>query len=200
MLRTGGFEPKKIAQVRERQMKNAGLIDAQDPAHTSLSELQATALARYRHALAQNGNCERLLSGSDDFSLFLWDLQTGKNVARLVGHQQPIPDCKFSPDGAFIASASFDKSIRLWDGRTGRFLAALRGHVQKVFQVCWSADSRLLMSGSADSTLKVWDVQKRKLLKDLPGHADEVYTTDWAQDGSRACSGAKDRVVKMWRF
>lgn len=122
---------------------------------------------------------EKLVSGSDDFTLFLWkpekekkpigtfhdfNIQLNQSIvrnilrkyflARMTGHQQLINDVKFSPDGRLIASASFDKSIKLWESNTGTYISSLRGHVQAVYSIAWSADSRLLVSGSADSTLK----------------------------------------------
>lgn len=119
---------------------------------------------------------ELLVSGSDDFTLMLWDPSSGKKpITRMTGHQQPINYVIFSPDGRFIASASFDKSVKLWNGLTGKFITSFRGHVQAVYQVCWSADSRLLVSSSKDSTMKVWDIAAKKLKMDLPGHADEVF-------------------------
>ncbi|XP_012216041.1 notchless protein homolog 1 [Linepithema humile] len=143
---------------------------------------------------------ERLVSGSDDFTLFLWKPEKEKKpIARMTGHQQLINDVKFSPDGRTIASASFDKSIKLWNSNTGTYIASLRGHVQAVYSVAWSADSRLLVSGSADSTLKVWNMKTKKLSQDLPGHADEVYAVDWSPDGLRVASGGKDKVLRLWQ-
>ncbi|XP_068946040.1 notchless protein homolog 1 isoform X2 [Petaurus breviceps papuanus] len=143
---------------------------------------------------------ERLVSGSDDFTLFLWSPSEDKKpLQRMLGHQALINQVLFSPDARIIASASFDKSVKLWEGKTGKYLASLRGHVAAVYQIAWSADSRLLVSGSSDSTLKVWDVKTRKLTMDLPGHADEVFAVDWSPDGQRVASGGKDKCLRIWR-
>ncbi|NWT58431.1 NLE1 protein, partial [Erythrocercus mccallii] len=162
----------------------------------SVSEMKDRALQRYNEVRGQEP--ERLVSGSDDFTLFLWrPAEDKKPLERMTGHQALINQVLFSPDTRIIASASFDKSIKLWDGRTGKYLTSLRGHVSAVYQIAWSADSRLLVSGSSDSTLKVWDAKTRKLAIDLPGHADEVYAVDWSPDGQRVASGGKDKCLRM---
>ena len=84
----------------------------------------------------QGSEPERLVSGSDDFTLFLWQPEKEKkSTARMTGHMQLINEVKFSPDTRLIASASFDKSVKLWDGRTGKFITSFRGHVNRVYQV-----------------------------------------------------------------
>ncbi|XP_065177518.1 notchless protein homolog 1-like [Sycon ciliatum] len=183
-IRTGAYDPGKPQKVAV--------------AEATAEEL--TALAEERYDNAKAGGKELMVSGSDDYTLFLWEPANDKKpIARMTGHQQLINDVRFSPDTRFIASASFDKSVKLWEGRTGKFIATLRGHVNAVYQVAWSADSRLLCSGSRDSTLKVWDIRERTLLMDLPGHADEVFAVDWSPDGERVASGGKDKVLKVWR-
>ena len=88
------------------------------------------------------GGGERLVSCSDDFTLFMWDPENSKRpVLRMTGHVQAVNHIAFSPDGRYLASASFDRKVKVWDGRTGKFIATLHGHVAAVYQVCWSADS-----------------------------------------------------------
>uniref|UniRef100_A0AAZ3S0N7 Notchless protein homolog 1 n=1 Tax=Oncorhynchus tshawytscha TaxID=74940 RepID=A0AAZ3S0N7_ONCTS len=183
VLRTGAFEPADAT------------INPQDQTGT-FEELKEKALQRYNKVRGEAP--ERLVSGSDDFTLFLWNpAEDKKPLARLTGHSALINEVLFSPDTRLLASASFDKSIKIWDGRTGKYLQSLRGHVAAVYQVAWSADSRLMVSGSSDSTLKVWDIKTGKLHTDLPGHADEVFAVDWSPDGQRVVSGGKDKCLRM---
>ncbi|RHZ47531.1 hypothetical protein Glove_578g34 [Diversispora epigaea] len=175
-----------------------GAIDHTGKKPKDENEAKEWALTRYKAATGNKP--ERLVSGSDDFTMFIWEpSESKKPIARLTGHQKLVNHASFSPNGNMFASASFDNSVKLWDGLTGRFIASLRGHVGPVYQVCWSSDSRLLISASKDSTLKIWDLKTKKIKIDLPGHLDEVYSVDWSPSGEKVASGGKDRQLKIWR-
>lgn len=144
---------------------------------------------------------ERLISGSDDFTLYLWHPTESKHpIKRLTGHQQLVNHIAFSPDGRYFASGSFDKKVKVWCGKSGSYLCTLTGHVGAVYQVSWSSDSRFLVSASKDSTAKLWEIPSGKRAKEtLPGHADEVYALDWSPNGSSVATGSKDRTIKIWK-
>lgn len=125
----------------------------------------AAAKERFLKAATIQGEVvERLVSASDDFTMFLWEPAKGtKHIARLMGHQKQVNHVTFSPDGLLIASSAFDNHTKLWNARDGKFINTLRGHVGPVYQCAFSPDSRLLVTGSKDTTLKVWDMKTHKL-------------------------------------
>lgn len=104
-------------------------METEDP-----EQMKKIALERYNKL--KGAADERLISCSDDHTLFMWDpVKKSEPVIRLTGHQQQVIMAAFSPDGKYLVSASFDKSLRLWDGFSGKFITVLRGHVGSVYQV-----------------------------------------------------------------
>ncbi|TLD18062.1 hypothetical protein PspLS_10519 [Pyricularia sp. CBS 133598] len=179
-----------------------GFFDHTKTVPTTAEDKTAKAKERYEKAARVGGKIvERLVSASDDFTMYLFDpLNDGtKPIARMIGHQKQVNHVTFSPDGSMIASAGWDNATKLWNARDGKFINTLRGHVAPVYQCSFSADSRLLVTASKDTTLKVWNVRTGKLATDLPGHEDEVYGVDWSPDGQRVGSGGRDKAVRLWR-
>lgn len=72
------------------------------------------------NSVAYSPDGKRIVSGSDDTTVRVWDVETRKEVFELLrGHTGWVWSVAFSPDGTLIASASMDKTIRLWDANTG---------------------------------------------------------------------------------
>ncbi|EKF39662.1 hypothetical protein MOQ_000111 [Trypanosoma cruzi marinkellei] len=176
-----------------------GAFDHEEKKFDSRDEMQKYAERRYKEVVTRFGYHERLISCSDDNTMFLWAPQEQTTpLGRLTGHQGAVFHIQFSPDGTLIASCSADKSVKLWNAADGKFITTFRGHVAPVYHVSWSLDSRLLVSGGRDSTLKLWSVSKRELVEDLAGHCDEIFSTDWSPDGQRVATGSKDKKVLIW--
>jgi cytochrome c len=99
-----------------------------------------------------------LISGGDDFDIYLWSLETGTST-RLEGHQGKVAEIAISPDGAWFASASWDGSIGLWPSAGGepRFLT---GHDASVSDVTFTPDGAGLYSASADGTIRYWPLDR----------------------------------------
>jgi WD domain, G-beta repeat len=58
---------------------------------------------------------KRLASAARDRAIWLWDLATGQDVARLEGHTNYVFSLAFNPDGMGLVSGSGDNTVMFWD-------------------------------------------------------------------------------------
>jgi WD40 repeat protein len=148
--------------------------------------------------VALSGDGRRAVSASDDRTLKVWDVETGRELHTLRGHMSPVFGVALSVDGRRAVSASSDKTLKVWDVETGRELRTFQGHTDAVNGVALSGDGRRAVSASDDRTLKVWDVETGRELRTLQGHTDAVNGVALSGDGFRAVSASDDRTLKVW--
>jgi WD40 repeat protein len=138
-----------------------------------------------------------LATASDDGTVRLWDVATGKTRTTLTGHTDRATAVGFSPDGRTLATASIDGTVRLWDVETGKTRTTLTGHTDAVNYVSFSPDGRTLATASTDATVRLWDVATGKTRTTLTGHTSEVWSVDFSSDG-RTLATAGDHTVRLW--
>ncbi len=66
-------------------------------------------------SVAFSADGKRIVSGSMDKTLRLWDSETGQQRRSLKGHLHFVTSVDFSPNGQRIVSGSYDRTLRVWD-------------------------------------------------------------------------------------
>lgn len=140
----------------------------------------------------------RVVSGSDDGTLKVWDVESGIELYTLIGHSNKVKAVAMTPDGRRVVSGSTDQTLKVWDIVSGTELTTLRGHTDEVAAVAVTADGRCAVSGSDDRTLKVWDLESGAELRTLTGHSLWVTAVAMTPDGRLAISGSGDNTLKVW--
>ena len=140
----------------------------------------------------------RALTGSEDHTVRVWDVDSGQCLRVLEGHSNSVLSVAWSSDARRALSGSSDNTVRLWDVDSGQCLRVLEGHSNSVLSVAWSSDARRALSGSDDKTVRLWDVDSGQCLRVLEGHSDNVWSVAWSSDARRAFSGAINGVWREW--
>ena len=137
----------------------------------------------------------RLVSGSHDDDIKVWDVVQGSCEATLYGHRKQVSSLALLPDGR-LASGSADQTIKIWDVAHKNCVTTLSGHTNTVLALAVLPDGRLA-SGSGDKLIKVWDVVSQRCEATLSGHTNPVAALTLLSDG-RLASGSWDHSIKIW--
>ncbi|KYG02678.1 hypothetical protein BE21_54600 [Sorangium cellulosum] len=170
-LRSAGWEAERIARTLKLP-RGLPKIRLRHPVRMWAGEERTL----YGHgdgvkACAISPDGQRIVSGSRDETLKVWDLATGKLLFTLEGHGDGVKACAISPDGQHVVSGSRDETVKVWDLATGKLLSTLEGHAGWINACAFSPDGQRIVSASNDGTLKVWGLATGELLSTLEEHA-----------------------------
>ena len=144
----------------------------------------------------------KIVTGSDDRTLRLWDARTGDPIgAPMTGQEGPIWSVAFSPDGTRIVSVSKVGFIAYWDAKTGNPV----GEGIPVYEfgatgLAISPDGMRLVSGDmVDNALRIWDMQTgAQIGAPMTGHEARILSIAFSRDGSRIVSGDAVGRLHLW--
>ena len=151
--------------------------------------------------VAFSADGKRIISGSEDRTIRIWDAQTGITaLGPLKMHTGGLVCVTFSPDGTRFASGAKDRVVLLWDAVTGKVISRpFKGHTESAVCLGFSPDGKRMITGSLDETICIWDTEKPGgNITTLMGHTGPVTCAIFTPDGKRIVSGSEDYTVRIW--
>jgi WD40 repeat protein len=161
------------------------------------------------NALAMSADGKRLLSGSDDATLRLWNPTNSEQLAQVqekggaaVWAVAVAPDGKrcLNSVGAVTERVKIkDYAIRLRD-ETLMEIRQLVGHTDEVRCLVFLPDGKRALSAGLDRSIRLWDLDQGKEIRRFVGHSGAVRHLAVSADGRRLLSSSQDRTVRCWEI
>jgi WD40 repeat protein len=155
-----------------------------------------------------------LASGNASGLVVLWEVATGRPVARMEANPQHIRALAFSRDGKLIACTADDGKVYLWDTVGRKLRSTLSSEDTLVWPVAFSPDGRWLLSGGGTEErpndplspsrrcgVRFWDVAtgKQSHLLEAPSFRAGVCSLAVSPDGCTLAVGSWGQT-SLWDF
>src|SRR6266702_2319742 len=120
-----------------------------------------------------------LASGSNDQTVRLWDVATGRQIRALEGHTDDISGISFSADSRILASKSGDGTVRLWKVDTWEEVISLYESSSNVISLGVAFHPKLPILatlGEGDTIIRIWHLDFDVILAKAPDASQAQYT------------------------
>jgi WD40 repeat protein len=139
----------------------------------------------------------RVLSGSRDGQIRVWDTTSGELIADYRHHQRRIHTAVFSTDGKCVTSAGEDRHVVRYELDEKRVLWSTELALSKMMSLCLVNDDMIAVAG-ADNKIRLLDAQCESVVAELAGHTGTVAVM--TPCGDSLASGSFDTTVRVWNL
>jgi WD40 repeat protein/serine/threonine protein kinase len=151
-------------------------------------------------SIAFSSDGKRIVSGSYDQTVRLWDVASGQSINTFNGHTNAVLSVSFSPDGKTVISSSADQALIMWDAASGQEIGKPLT-VMGSGSVAFSPDGKTIASPEAGNfySLILWDVATRQpLWETIRGEAFAIWTIAFSPNGTRLLTGSSGNTLTLW--
>jgi eukaryotic-like serine/threonine-protein kinase len=161
-----------------------------------LRTMAVTPQSGTRRALFAPGGAT-LVSGSDDGSLRIWDVNTGQLRREFVKAVPGLQDFALGADGSSVIVAA-GGTVQVWSLDTGRMTVAFPDLAAGVSAIALSGTGAVVLAGSNDGTVTAIDLPRRSRLWQAHGHQGQVASLAFSPADGTAASGGADGILRLW--
>lgn len=146
-------------------------------------------------AVAFSPDSSLLVSGSEDNTLRIWEMDGKTCQQELQGHQGSIYSAAFSSDCKSLASASSDETVKVWNVSTGECQTLQTEH-RVPFPMVFSHDGEYLITGTFGPKMLVWHAATGVVLAETKSK-EHPTSVVFSLDGSLIASSSAETVT-IW--
>lgn len=155
-------------------------------------------LPAHRSAARLSPDGRRILTVCEDFSVRVWNAQTGEEAISPHRHEEEVYSAEFSPDGTKLVTASDDRTACVVDVETGGLVFPPLPHDRAVLHATFSPDGRWIATASLDGTARVFDAETGGLVCGPLAHVGPMNAVAFSPDSQRLATAMEGGRIRIW--
>ncbi|KAL3282784.1 hypothetical protein HHI36_005951 [Cryptolaemus montrouzieri] len=143
--------------------------------------------------ISPNQQC--VVTGSEDDSAYVWNLNTREVLFECTGHKDSITEACFNHDGQYVATGDMSGMVQVWHVDDNKLVWCNEG--DDLEWMCWHPLTNVLIIGCRSGDIYIWQVPQSNC-KVLPSHGCATSCGKVLPDGKKLVSGYEDGQIKLW--
>jgi len=145
--------------------------------------------------LAASVDGRRVISGSSDNTVRIWDAETYDCLKVLKGHQDSVNSVAISKNGRQIVSVSSDRTVRVWNEANGECTHILQVTQGEMQYVSFDKDDLSIIL-QTNEECQIWDISKRECIKIIPASGSALAPV--THNGQVIAAFISEKNLGLW--
>jgi WD40 repeat protein/serine/threonine protein kinase len=142
---------------------------------------------------------KRIASACSDNTVRIFELESGRELLKLRGHDKPVYAVAFHPkDRSFLVSGGLDGTVRYWNIDEARAFQVKGAHKGGIRALAWHPDGQILAVACGSGTILLRSRTDASVVETRAGHKRGVCALSWSKDGELLASADRSGQIRLW--
>ncbi|XP_043276506.1 protein FAN-like isoform X2 [Venturia canescens] len=200
-LMNGGFGDDIASVGHDGVLKLYSVKTGKSTRSVNLSSLPLSSCISYRTSTGRN----IIVAGSWDNTLIFYDVEFGRVIDTLHGHEDAVSCLAWISSSQIIVSGSWDCTVKIWRSydsgskiKPAECLIAQLDHEAKVIALDVSRNENLLVSGTDDGEIFLWNTDSYDVTYTIKGHTGRINAIKFDCESKNIISCSNDMAINVF--
>ena len=196
-IAASGFGHSAVYAWREELYESIRNYKLENPKSNDYRKEGAASDRYFPTAFSPNSNLFAYVSSPETVTIS--NINTGEDIACLMGHTDPLHTLLFSPCGQYLASASLGATIQVWDIQSESLIMMPKSYEGDRVRLAYTLAETLRVADIYDDKVVIWDASQQKKLDTFDTVGTTAANARFSNDGSKFAIACWNHSIQIWQ-
>ena len=133
---------------------------------------------------------------ADGDSITIWHVETGEQIADIIGHPEPVRKFCFSPCGQLLAAGDWHGAVHVWNVESGQLETTYTDYGESQMYPYFLPEGELITAAVSERKVEIWRVEKDEKLDEFEHRGNSKFVR--FSDCGTQLAVASESEIKIW--